>query len=121
MKIYCNFEKNIKPNYNMAIEITDDNFQEYIIDSGKPAVLDFSAEWCGPCRILAPIIKELSKDYENKAVIGKVNIDNCPKLTSKFKILSVPTLIFLKNGVVTDKLIGTQSRSIIEDKLKAIL
>jgi thioredoxin 1 len=105
----------------MAIEINDNNFQELVIDSGKPAMLDFWAEWCGPCRMIAPIVEELSGEYGETIVIGKVDVDSCPNITAKFGIRSIPTLLYFKNGEVVDKQLGAVPRNTIEDKLKALL
>jgi len=105
----------------MAIEINDNNFQELVIDSGKPAMLDFWAEWCGPCRMVAPIVEELSVEYADQIVIGKVDVDNSPNVTAKFGIRSIPTLLYFKNGEVVDKQLGAVPRNTIEEKLKALL
>jgi len=105
----------------MAIEINDKNFQQLVVESGKPAMLDFWAEWCGPCRMIAPIVEELSEEYGENIVIGKVNVDNCPEITGKFGIRSIPTLLFFKNGEVVDKQLGAVSRNAIEEKLRQLL
>lgn len=105
----------------MAIEINDNNFQELVIDSGKPALLDFWAEWCGPCRMIAPIVEELSGEYGEQIIIGKVDVDSSPNITAKFGIRSIPTLLYFKNGEVVDKQLGAVPRNTIEDKLKALL
>ena len=105
----------------MAIEINDKNFQQLIVESGKPAMLDFWAEWCGPCRMIAPIVDELSEEYADNIVIGKVNVDNCPQITGMFAIKSIPTLLFFKNGEVVDKQLGAVPKNIIEDKLQLLL
>ncbi len=91
------------------------------MDSGKPAMLDFWAEWCGPCRMIAPIVDELSTEYADSVIIGKVDVDNCPVITGKFSIRSIPTLLYFKNGQVVDKLLGAVPRNTIEDKLKSLL
>ena len=104
----------------MALQVTDANFEE-LVNSGKPMVLDFWAEWCGPCRVIAPYIDELSKEYEGKAVIGKVNVDESNDVPMQFGIRNIPTLLFFKNGQLADKLVGAASKSAIEDKLKALL
>ena len=105
----------------MAIEINDTNFQELVIDSGKPALLDFWAEWCGPCRMIAPIVEELSVEYGEQIVIGKVDVDSSPGITAKFGIRSIPTLLYFKNGEVVDKQLGAVPRNTIEEKLKSLL
>lgn len=105
----------------MALEITDANFEEVVMKSDKPVLIDFWAEWCGPCRMVGPIVDELSKDYEGKAVIGKVNVDNNPDVSVRFGIRNIPAMLFFKNGQVVDKQIGAVPKSILENKLKAQL
>jgi len=103
----------------MALEITDANFEELVMKSDKPVLVDFWAEWCGPCRMVGPVVEELSKDYEGKAVIGKVDVDNNPNISMKFGIRNIPTLLFFKNGQIVDKQVGAAPKSALEAKLKA--
>ncbi len=105
----------------MAYEITDSNFQEQVLNSQKPVILDFWAEWCGPCRMVAPIIDEMSNEYKDKAVIGKVNVDDNPEVTSKFGIRNIPTVLFIKNGEVVDKVVGSTSKNVLSEKLESLL
>lgn len=100
------------------LEITDANFNE-IIQSEKPVLVDFWAEWCGPCRMIAPIVEELAIAYEGKAVVGKVDVDSNPQVSAKFGIRSIPTLLVFKNGEVVDKQIGAVGKSILAEKLNA--
>jgi thioredoxin 1 len=102
----------------MAIEITDSNFQEVVLQSDKPVLVDFWAEWCGPCRMVGPVVEELAKDYEGKAVIGKVNVDENPNISVQFGIRNIPALLFFKNGEVVDKQIGAVPKSVLADKLE---
>ena len=105
----------------MAIEITDANFAELVEKSDKPVLLDFWEEWCGPCRMVGPLVEELSKEYDGKAVIGKVNVDNNPEISMKFGIRNIPTLLYFKGGVVVDKVVGAVPKSTLESKLQGQL
>ncbi len=105
----------------MALEITDSNFEELVMQSDKPVMLDFWAEWCGPCRLIGPIVEDLAKEYEGKAVIGKVNVDENPSIAMKFSIRNIPTVLYVKNGEIADKQVGAVSRDVLEGKLKAIM
>jgi len=103
-----------------AIEVTDANFEE-IISSDKPVLVDFWAEWCGPCKMIGPIVEELAGDYEGKAVIAKMDVDMNPQVPAKFGIRSIPTLLVFKNGQVVDKQIGAVPKSVLNQKLQAQL
>ncbi len=105
----------------MAVEITDANFEEVVMKSDKPVVVDFWAAWCGPCRMIGPIIEELAKDYEGKAIVGKVNVDENPGVAGQFGIRSIPTVIFVKNGEVADKSVGAVPKDTLKAKLDALL
>ena len=105
----------------MAIEFTDSNFDELVLKSDKPVLVDFWAEWCGPCRMVGPSVEELSKEYEGKAVIGKMNVDNNPNVSMQFGIRNIPALLYFKNGQVVDKQIGVVPKSILAGKLDAQL
>lgn len=105
----------------MAIEITDANFEEIVLKSDKPVVVDFWAEWCGPCRLIGPVIEEMSSEYEGKAVIGKVNVDNNPGVSAKFGIRNIPTILFVKGGEIADKSVGAVPKAQLTSKLDALL
>ena len=105
----------------MALEITDANFQELVMNSDKPVVVDFWAEWCGPCRMVGPIIEEMHKEYDGKAVIGKVNVDFNPGVASQFGIRNIPTILFIKNGEIVDKQVGAAPKNLFTSKLDAML
>ena len=105
----------------MAVEITDANFEEIVLKSEKPVLVDFWAEWCGPCRLLGPIVEEMATEYEGRAIIGKVNVDENPGVSAKFGIRNIPTVIFVKGGEIADKSIGAVPKTQLASKLDAIL
>lgn len=102
----------------MALEITDSNFAELVEKSDKPVMLDFWAEWCGPCRMVGPLVEELSVEYDGKAVVGKVNVDLNPEISTKFGIRNIPTVLYLKGGQVVDKIVGAAPKTTMESKLQ---
>jgi thioredoxin 1 len=105
----------------MALEVNDFNFEEVVIKSGKPVIVDFWAEWCGPCRMIAPFIEEISKEYSGKALVAKCNIDNSPQVAAKFGIRNIPTVLFFKEGKIADKQVGAVPKNIFVNKLTALL
>jgi thioredoxin 1 len=104
----------------MALEITDTNFKE-LVSGDKPVMVDFWAEWCGPCRMIGPSVEELAQEYEEKAIVGKVNVDENIEISTEFNIRSIPTILFFKGGELVDKHVGAASKNALEDKLKALL
>ncbi len=105
----------------MALEFTDANFQEEVLKSDKLTVVDFWAEWCGPCRAIGPVIEELATNYEGQVKIGKLNVDQNANTSIEYGITSIPAILFIKNGEVVDKQIGAVPKSVIENKIKAHL
>ncbi len=103
----------------MALELTDANFEEQVINSDKPVMVDFWAEWCGPCRMVGPIVEELAGEYEGKAVVGKVNVDENQGVAAQFGIRNIPTLLVFKNGEIVDKQVGVAPKNVLEGKLTA--
>ena len=103
----------------MALEITDANFEELVLKSDKPVLVDFWAEWCGPCRMVGPVVEELAKEYDGKAVIGKVNVDVNPTLSTNFGITSIPAILFVKGGQVVDKQIGAVPKAVLDKKIQS--
>ena len=102
------------------MEITTSNFNE-IVNGGKPVVIDFWAIWCGPCRRVAPIMEELAADYEGKVVVGKVDVEEQDELAAQFGIRNIPTVLFVKDGQVVDKVVGAMPKSAYEEKINAML
>ncbi len=105
----------------MAIELTDSNFEELVIKSDKPVIVDFWAEWCGPCRMVGPIVSEIGEDFAGRAVVGKLDVDSNPGVTQKFGIRNIPTILYFKNGTVADKQVGAVAKSTLVSKLEALL
>jgi thioredoxin 1 len=102
----------------MALEFKDDNFEEEVLKSDKPVLVDFWAPWCGPCQMMTPIIEDLSKDVEGKAKVGKINIDENSKIAQKYGIMSIPTLIIFKDGEILKQMAGIQSKESLQEELK---
>ena len=103
-----------------AIEITDANFED-VIKTDKPVLVDFWAEWCGPCKMIGPVVEELAGDYDAKAIIGKVNVDTNPNTSAQFGIRNIPTILIIKNEVVVAKQVGAVSKGVLIDELEAQL
>lgn len=103
----------------MAKEFTDANFKSDVLDSNKLSVVDFWAEWCGPCRAIGPVIEELAKEYDGKVNIGKLNVDHNPEVSMNYGITSIPAILFIKNGQVVDKLVGAQPKANFVRKIES--
>lgn len=104
----------------MAFHFTDENFNTEALSCDLPVLVDFYADWCGPCKMLAPIIEALAPEYEGKVKIGKLNVDNAPDTAQKYGIMSIPTLLFIKNGEVVNKIVGLVSKADLEKALNSL-
>ena len=105
----------------MAVEFTAENFDDLALKSDKPVIVDFWAEWCGPCRMVGPVVEELANDYDGRAVIGKVNVDQHGDISMKYGERNIPTILFLKGGEVVDKSVGAVPKNVLIEKLDALL
>ncbi len=104
----------------MALTVTDATIED-VLNSGKPVVLDFWAEWCGPCRMIGPIVEELATEYEGRVIIGKVDVDNNDEVTSKYGIRNIPTILFIKDGEIVDKQVGAAQKAVLIGKIDNLL
>jgi len=102
----------------MEITLTDENFEQEILKSKLPALVDFWAPWCGPCHMVSPIVEELANQYQGKLKVGKVNVDEAPGIASKYGIMSIPTLMVFKDGEIVEQMIGAAPKEVIEEKIK---
>ncbi|MBN1182983.1 MAG: thioredoxin [Bacteroidales bacterium] len=105
----------------MALEVTDSNFEELVIKSDKPVIVDFWAEWCGPCRMVGPIVNEIAADYQGKAIVAKLDVDSNHLTTEKYGIRNIPTVLFFNGGEVVDKQVGAVPKGVYIEKLEKLL
>ncbi|MBN1145317.1 MAG: thioredoxin [Bacteroidales bacterium] len=105
----------------MAITLTDANFDEMVLKADKPVMVDFWAEWCGPCRVIGPLVNEIAEDYKDKVIVGKLDVDSNPAVSSKYGIRNIPTVLYFKNGQVADKQVGAVPKGSLVSKLEALL
>ena len=104
----------------MEVKITNENYESYK-NGNLPLVIDFWATWCGPCRMVAPIIEELANEYDGKVTVGKCDVEEADDIAAEFGIRNIPTIVFMKDGKILDKIVGTASKSKIEEKIKALI
>lgn len=105
----------------MELKITDENFETEVRESILPVMVDFYADWCGPCKMMAPLVAQLAEEYDGKCKIGKCNTDENPKMTNEFKVMSIPTFVFFKDGKAVDTIMGAVSKTALEEKLGQVL
>lgn len=105
----------------MAHEFTDASFKSEVLESDKVTVIDLWAEWCGPCRMMTPVIEELSKEYEGKAVVGKLNVDDNPEVPTNYNVRGIPTFLIFKGGELKEKVVGAQTKQYLKDKIEALI
>ena len=105
----------------MTVVLTDDNFAEKVLAADEPVLVDVWAPWCGPCQMMGPIINELAEDFSGRAVVAKLNVEECPRLAQKYAIRSIPTLLIFKGGQLVEQLVGLQSKELLTKKLQDLL
>lgn len=105
----------------MALEVTDSSFESEVINSGKPAMVDFWAVWCGPCRMVGPVVEEIAGEYNGKAVVAKVDVDTNQDVAAKYGIRNIPTILYFKDGEVVDKVVGVAPKEQLIAKLEALM
>lgn len=105
----------------MTIEVTDSNFEKEVIQSNIPVIVDFWAEWCGPCRMVGPLVKDIASEFDGRVKVAKMDVDSNPEVPSKFGIRNIPTILYFKNGQIVDKQVGAVPKNVLVSKLEAIL
>lgn len=105
----------------MSLVFKNSNFQSEVLDSNVPVLVDFYADWCGPCKMMSPVVDELAKEYEGKVKIGKLNVDNDNEIAQQYKVMSIPTMLIIKNGEVVDQIVGAVPKQHLQSKLDSAL
>lgn len=105
----------------MAYEFTDSNFQQEVLQSDKVTLIDLWAEWCGPCRMMSPVVEELAGEYKDRIVVGKLNVDDNPEVPTNYNVRGIPTFLLFKNGELKEKIVGAQTKKYLQDKIEAHL
>lgn len=105
----------------MEMVFTTQNFESEVLKSDKPVLVDFYADWCGPCKMMAPVVEELAELYDGKAKVGKLNVDNNEEVAMKYGVMSIPTILVIKNGQIEAKMVGVQKREVLMDALDKVL
>jgi thioredoxin 1 len=105
----------------MAITLTDANFEEIVLKADKPVMVDFWAEWCGPCRVIGPLVNEIAEEFNDRVIVGKLDVDTNPSVSSKYGIRNIPTVLYFKNGLLADKQVGAVPKGSLVSKLEALL
>lgn len=105
----------------MAVELSDENFDEIVLKADKPVIVDFWAEWCGPCKVIGPIISEIGEDYKDKIIVGKMDVDSNPSTPAKYGIRNIPTVLFFKDGTVADKQVGAVPKASLVNKVETLI
>ena len=101
----------------MALQFTDENFEQEVLKSSQLTIVDFYADWCGPCKMVAPVIEQLADEYKDTVKIGKLNVDNAPGIAAKYKVMTIPTIMFFKDGEPVHKIVGVERKEIFEEKI----
>lgn len=105
----------------MAYEFTDANFQQEVLQNDKITLIDLWAEWCGPCRMMSPVVEELAKEYKDRVLVGKLNVDDNPEVPTNYNVRGIPTFLLFKNGELKEKIVGAQTKKYLQDKIEAQL
>ncbi|NLI25452.1 MAG: thioredoxin [Bacteroidales bacterium] len=105
----------------MEVEVTDTNFDQVVLQSDKPVMIDLWAEWCGPCRVIAPFVHEIAEEYQGKIVVGKMDVDENTQIPAKYGVRNIPTILFFKNGKLVDKQVGAVPKHLLVGKIEALL